>query len=58
MQRRTMTPFTNTIRQAATGRRTATAPRGPAQPARTTPRAHTTALPALDSKPRAGRVLV
>jgi hypothetical protein len=38
MQRRTMTPFTNTIRQAATGRRTATAPCRPAQPARTTPR--------------------
>jgi len=44
-QRRTATPFTITVLQAATGgRRTTTAPAGPAQPARTTPRAQTTAL--------------
>jgi hypothetical protein len=51
MQRRTRTPLTNTVRQAATtGRwRTTTAPRAPAQPARTTPRAHTTALASVVS---------
>src|SRR3981081_2460358 len=51
-QRRTHTPFTSTVRQAApTGaRRTTTAPRAPAQPARTTPRAQTTALASVVSK--------
>src|SRR3981081_1159405 len=50
-QRRTHTPFTSTVRQAATtgARRPTTAPRAPAQPARTTPRAQTTALASVVS---------
>jgi hypothetical protein len=43
-QRRTATPFTMTVLHATGGLRTTTAPAGPAQPARTTPRAQTTAL--------------
>src|SRR5215204_6356629 len=53
-QRRTATPLTTTIRQTGTGRRTATAPRGPAQAAPRTPRAQTAASAevtiAVDSK--------
>src|SRR4051794_4765296 len=50
-QRRTLTPPTQTQRQAtATGLRTTTAPRAPPQPARYTPRAHTTALASDVSK--------
>jgi hypothetical protein len=43
-QRRTATPFTITVLHTAGGLRTTTAPAAPAQPARTTPRAQTTAL--------------
>jgi len=43
-QRRTRTPFTTTQRQAATGARTTAAPPAATQPARTTPRAQTTAF--------------
>jgi hypothetical protein len=43
-QRRTATPFTITLLHPAGGLRTTTAPAAPAQPARTTPRAQTTAL--------------
>lgn len=44
LQRRTRTPSTHTVRQTtAGGRRTTTAPRAPAQPARYTPFAQTTA---------------
>src|ERR1700752_112868 len=46
---RTLTPFTQTVLQATTGFLTTTAPRGPAQPARTTPSAQTTALAVRDS---------
>src|SRR5882757_7851838 len=49
VQRRTFTPPTQTQRQTATGLRTTTAPRGPAQPARTTPLAQTAALAAVVS---------
>src|SRR4029079_13484145 len=38
-QRRTFTPFTTTVLQTTAGLRTTTAPRAPAQAARTTPRA-------------------
>jgi hypothetical protein len=48
-QRRTLTPFTMTHLQAATGRRATTAPLGPAQPARTTPAAQTTAFASVGS---------
>jgi hypothetical protein len=46
---RTLTPFTQTVLQTTTGFRTTTAPRGPAQAARTTPSAQTTALAVRDS---------
>lgn len=51
-QRRTFTPFTQTLLQTTTGfgLRTTTAPRGPAQAARTTPSAQTTALAAGGAK--------
>src|SRR5215468_10653909 len=57
---RTLTPFTQTVLQTTTGFRTTTAPRGPAQAARTTPSAQTTALAVRDSivmvaERRAGR---
>jgi hypothetical protein len=48
VQRRTFTPFTITVRQTLTGFLTTTAPRGPAQPARTTPSAQTAALATVD----------
>src|SRR5687767_9011551 len=52
VQRRTFTPFTITVRHttAGFGFLTTTAPRGPAQPARTTPSAQTAALASVDSK--------
>jgi hypothetical protein len=46
---RTLTPFTQTVLQTTTGFRTTTAPRGPAQAARTTPSAQTTALAVRDT---------
>jgi hypothetical protein len=48
LQRRTFTPLTMTVRQTLTGFLTTTAPRGPAQPARTTPSAQTAALATVE----------
>src|SRR5512140_1516282 len=59
VQRRTLTPLTMVVLQTLPGFRTTTAPRGPAQPARTTPSAQTTALAVRDSRvmvaPKASR---
>src|SRR6186713_1449156 len=50
VQRRTFTPLTMVVLHTLTGLRTTTAPRGPAQPARTTPSAQTTARAVRDSR--------
>src|SRR5690349_11405470 len=49
VQRRTLTPSTTTVLQTTAGLRTTTAPPAPAQPARTTPRAQTTAFASVVS---------
>jgi len=49
VQRRTLTPSTTTVLQTTAGLRTTTAPLVLAQPARTTPRAQTTALASVVS---------
>ncbi len=56
VQRRTFTPFTITVRHttAGFGFLTTTAPRGPAQPARTTPSAQTAALASVEFEGHGG----